>query len=550
MAVTPTQIEGVLSIKKAFNVITGQLTLTDQSPYTTALTLVTPWTIKGLFKIIDPTGATAYVNSGYNSDTYSSPDISITNASSGPYTLQFALPTVTGGGVMLGTYQVYYKLQVVENVGGTNTTTTYAALGNGAPDSAQLTQCYPSVATSEQFTDCNTAVVKNTDTTSYGQYSTLSRVHKLIPPSLSGQPTQTTSATSITYSSVPYTGTWAWSIASTVTYYTGNNVYITALVSGESEFVIICDTNWCKLLCLVRKYYNDYFSDFGKVATKQDARNWLLVMSNFEMAYHSQLCGKSDSEIQVFIDAIYAITGLSKDCDCGCSDKPTPIVPTNIINGAPGENGTNGISPALRVSGGYVQVSYDNSATWSNLFLIVNGANGADGAPGANGTTLLYGDPASYSTNTTGSAQLLNMAPILGTTFNAVGTTVEFYTVFTAANGPLGSQQWEIIIGDGVNQIDRSMQMGVFPGGNNIAKVEVSGKIMRSNSNTVQVEMSVQPYSKNGSNFASQQIVNYPKTAILSLDFTSAMSIKALGNVGVLGQPVTEEFMEVYLLKE
>lgn len=229
------------------------------------------------------------------------------------------------------------------------------------------------------------------------------------------------------------------------------------------------------------------------------------------------------------------VTQLNADCACG--------------------NGIASIDQSADKTKLYVNYTDGTTATFTLLpgatgATGATGNTGAAGAPGSNGTSILFGDAVSYSTTTTGSAQLLNMAPILGTSFGTVGTTVEFYLSFTAASGPLASQQWEVIIGDGVNQIDRSSQMGLFPGGNNISKVEITGKIMRSNANTVQVEMMVKPYIKNSSNFAEQQVITYPKTAITSLDFSNAMSIKALGNVGALGQPVTEEFFEVSLLKE
>jgi hypothetical protein len=58
--------------------------------------------------------------------------------------------------------------------------------------------------------------------------------------------------------------------------------------------------------------------------------------------------------------------------------------------GANGANGTNGVTPQLRESGAYVQVSYDGGATWANLIPLadITGPAGPTGPSGTIGNSL------------------------------------------------------------------------------------------------------------------------------------------------------------------
>jgi len=69
-------------------------------------------------------------------------------------------------------------------------------------------------------------------------------------------------------------------------------------------------------------------------------------------------------------------------------------VPTSIING---EDGTDGVTPQFQNTGTWIQVSYNNGSTWTNLFSLASvtgaaGANGTNGTDGADGVAVLHND--------------------------------------------------------------------------------------------------------------------------------------------------------------
>lgn len=425
---TAAQISSVLVVSKQFNLTTGNLTLTDISNYTGALTLASPYRIYGLFQVIDPNGTVVYINTGYVLDDFSAPDVNITAAD---FTKVITIPTATGGGYLFGTYTVNYKVQVIEDFGTTNLPTNVVT----KLDSGELCQPYPTECTSTFEFNCNTAIIKNTDTTSYGAYSSITRVHSLIPPPLSAQPTQTGNQTVLVYNSgVPYTGTWSWLIESTLTYAVGNNTTIIVEVTGSDEAVVVCDTNFCKLLCVLLKYRATFLKKLSaRAATQQDWNDYNFVWDDYAAAYQAQLCGKDASQIQKYIDNIYNIIGIEDGCDCGCDgETPTPILATTIINGADGADGTDGVSPLLQVSGGYIQVSYDNGATWSNLLDVT-------AIIGQNGTTVLFNEPAvaqaTVIQNATTAAEDLFSESLPADTFEADGDIVEIEYQISISTG-------------------------------------------------------------------------------------------------------------------
>lgn len=415
---TAAQIQSVIVVSKQFDLTTGNLTLTDSSNYAGALTLASPYRIYGLFQVIDPNGTVVYINSGYVLDDFSSPD---TNITASDFTKVITIPTATGGGYLFGTYTINYKVQVIEDFGTTNLPTNIVT----KLDSGNLCQPFPDECTSTFEFNCNTAIIKNTDTTAYGAYASITRVHSLIPPPLSNQPTQTGNQTVLVYNSgVPYTGTWSWLIESTLTYAVGNNTTIIVEVTGEGEQKVVCDTNFCKLLCVLLKYRTEFLKKAAaRALTQQDWNNYNFVWDDYVAAYQAQLCGKDASQIQKYIDNIYNIIGIEDGCDCGCDgETPTPILATTIINGADGTDGTDGISPLLQVSGNYIQVSYDNGVTWSNLLDF-----GA--IVGQNGTTVLFNEPAvaqaTVIQNTTTASEDLFSESLPANTFEADGDIVE-----------------------------------------------------------------------------------------------------------------------------
>jgi hypothetical protein len=392
MPITSAQLSSALRVKKEFNLVNGDLDLTDLTNFA-GLGVIAPNTWATLVKIVDPTGAIIYQNAGFDTDNYTSPDFN--NATT---TLDDAIPTDVLGNYITGTYTIYLKCKVVQGadtIYGSATTTSFVC------------GC-TTVISIDVDVDYATAVATTTDTTNYGAYFSLTRSHTIYPPPISGLPNQTTSATTNVYSNI-VTTTWSVQIESTIVTLKANDTYITCEVSGSKEFLVEADT-LCKTLCVLKTYRADLFKKFGKVNTVEMERAWSLAMDEYVLAIQATRCGRPQSEVQGYIDKAYAILGIDPSCDCGCSasDNPTPVVPTSIVNGT---DGTDGVTPTFQNTGTWIQVSYNNGSTWTNLFSLASvtgatGAAGANGLDGASGAIVLHND-ITNSTTVTNALELL-----------------------------------------------------------------------------------------------------------------------------------------------
>ena len=73
MPITSAQLSSALRVKKEFNLVNGDLDLTDLTNFA-GLNVIFPNTWATLVKIVDPTGAIIYQNAGFDTDNYTSPD--------------------------------------------------------------------------------------------------------------------------------------------------------------------------------------------------------------------------------------------------------------------------------------------------------------------------------------------------------------------------------------------------------------------------------------------------------------------------------------------
>ena len=430
MPITSAQLSSALRVKKEFNLVNGDLDLTDLTNFA-GLGVIAPNTWATLVKIVDPTGAVVYQNTGFDTDNYNSPDFD--NATD---TLNESIPTDVLGNYITGTYTIDLKCQVIQGddtIYGSATTTSFVC------------GC-TTVVSIDVDVDYATAVITTTDTTNYGAYVSLTRSHTIYPPPISGLPSQSTSDTTNVYTNI-VTTTWSVQIESTIVTLKANDTYITCEVSGSKEFLVEADT-LCKTLCVLKTYRADLFKKFGKVNTAEMERAWSLAMDEYVLAIQATRCGRPQSEVQGYIDKAYAILGLDPTCDCGCSasDNPTPVVPTSIINGT---DGTDGVTPEFQNTGTWIQVSYNEGSTWTNLFSLASvtgatGAAGATGASGSDGVALLHND-ISNSTTTTNTLETLKTFAMDAGQLAADGDMVHIYSRFVT-NAEAGGTFKEVYV--------------------------------------------------------------------------------------------------------
>ena len=108
MAITPSQLSSILRVKKEFNLISGNITLTDLTNWS-GENIIAPDTAAVLLKLVAPTGVDVYINAGYDTDDFSAPDFDLTTD-----TLSETMPTDVNGDYVTGTYTLYMKAKVVD----------------------------------------------------------------------------------------------------------------------------------------------------------------------------------------------------------------------------------------------------------------------------------------------------------------------------------------------------------------------------------------------------------------------------------------------------
>ena len=97
----------------------------------------------------------------------------------------------------------------------------------------------------------------------------------------------------------------------------------------------------CKVRCLLDKYRTEFYAKVSVRSAPQFERNWTLAMDDYMMAFASERCGLPQTTIDKYVTNIYRITGIDPNCECGCGDGTSqPLVPTSIINGTDGTDGS------------------------------------------------------------------------------------------------------------------------------------------------------------------------------------------------------------------
>lgn len=539
MAITPAQLSALLRTKKEFNLITGAGLLTDLSGWAGA-GIINPDTAKVLLWLVDPTGATVYINAGYALDSYAAPDFTLVTT-----TKAFTVPTDVNGDEITGTYTLYMKAQVVD--GGVTVTTEEAV-----ESTAVVCDCTATVSIDIDV-DYATAVITTTDTTSYGAYSSITRTHTIYPPPLSGLPNQSTNATTNVYTDI-VTTTWSVKITSDVTYLNASDTYTTCRLTGSDEFVVEADT-LCETLCLLKKFRSgELYSRFGKKCTEDIERAWNLAIDEYVLAIQAYRCARPQSEIDTYINKIYELTGLDPDCDCGCtSDYPTPVVPTSIINGI---DGTDGVTPIFQNTGVWIQVSTDNGVTWNNLFSLAavtggTGANGTNGTDGADGVAVLTNQYPALATlgtafetlnaNAAGTARTAWSLPL--NTLNTNEDEIEIYAAFTGSSSASAPNVRLTFNGSAMN-------VGYNTGfSGQIDKITISARLSRLSNTTAKYELTTTYYNPfvlgGGSTFYTSIYQNV--TSLGGLNFTTtAYDIAAQADSIVIGDVTLTAFEITY----
>jgi hypothetical protein len=481
MAATSAQIEAVISLEGEYSLITGAVTITDNSAWG-SIGVATPDTAKFLLWIVDSAGNDVYKNAGWDAGTYTSPDLSLLDT-----TYTFTLPTDIAGDYLQGQYTFYLKVQVVES--GETTVVQKTIYQNVSAT------CNDIVIDVEGGVIAGTTDVRLTDNTSYKTYTSLSRTMILYPPPPSGQANQTgTNVDTIVYSGTVYTGVWTWKITSDVTYtdaITGAST--TCRLTGQGTFNVQ-QSQLCKVLCLLEKYRTQFWVLKGQKNSNytNQLERYTLAMLEYEFATNAYICGKSQTVIDGHIQKIYDITGIDPDCDCGCDDGTSQILlNVTTVDGTDGTDGLNFRQGAGAPASGLGSVgdSYlDNAtgnvylktgaSTWTFTINVV-GAAGATGAAGASGVAVLHNDITDDTTVGT-SLEILKTYTLPANTLSSDGSYLRVRAVFSTSTA---------------NLLSATKLVGLYFNGNSIADSLQPLIVFSADYNNIVLEATINRYS-------------------------------------------------------
>lgn len=339
-------------------------------------------TAKMLMQILDPFGVEIYVNGGYATNDYSSPDIEF-NVNT--YISATTLPVLTGQTVVVsGNYTVNIKVEVVK----AGDPAVYAAKAFTTNiQSAQLLRT--GVLACVYNCDTNPSYLKVTDDTVLGSslynYVSITRTLTITPPVASSQSAVTGNTNSVTINNLWSPAPYQYGIVATVVYTLGVDTFEVYYAADGSEMVN-CNDILCKMYCCLMGLRRDFYAEAN--ATKKEIihERIFLGLVEYNLAVRARLCGDVDS-ISGFTTKFYEVTKCDPNCDC-CDDLgPAPVI--SVIEGPAGPQGATGAQGPTGPAG----------------------SAGAAGAAGANGATVIWND-VSDSTTSTDAQETLKTFPM------------------------------------------------------------------------------------------------------------------------------------------
>lgn len=548
MALTSAQIASILQISSDASLISGAAEITDVSNYS-SIGIASGDTVKVLLWIQDPTLDTVYKNAGYDAADFTNPDLLPLTT---PDSYSFTLPTYTTGDYVQGQYNVNMKVQVTQ---GSDITEASKQLHMNVCGC-----CNNIVAVVNGDVSYNTAIVSAIDNTDYGTWTALTNVLTLYPPTNTGSAQVGTfhgAPATLTYEppvgTFPYTGVWQWTLSSTISYTDSlSQTTTTCLLTAQGSFSVI-QSQLCKVRCLLDKYRTELYA---KIRVKSDPareRAYLLAEADYLMAFASERCALPQTTIDKYITNIYALTGIDPDCNCGCSDGTSqPLVPTSIVNGTDGADGSQILYGSGVPAGGTGAVgdSYIDTAT-GDMYLKTGASTWAfklniKGTDGDSGYAVLYNQyPAASTAGTAWETLATYQLPAAQLATNQDEITIR--TVFTTnAASPSASQLVRQTFNG--SALNTPLNIGFYA--SNITKIIIQTRLTRVSNTSAKYEQDVL-FCVTG--LGGTNITNWYKqdlTTIGTLNFTTtAYDITADGNSVVAGD-ITLESMEILYYKK
>lgn len=297
-----------------------QLIITDTTDY--ASIGVDPDTVDIYLKVTFTSSSGVQVL--YDNLSGTTPDIDRANTSQS-IADSIPLPLQTGGNIAWGTYVIEARYDVYDITVDPPVRSYQLTIS----ESCEYAYTPPTVTIAYKI-NIPGSNITTTDTTNYGVYTSLARVHTISPPANAMLPplaltAQSTSQILNVYQDIT-TGTWGAKVVTTVTTSIDDVCNIIYEVEGCIEFIVYADVDINALLCClnnVKALYEGYLlSDWVKAKElKKTVIDPLELNLTFYLVYLAAGClDKAATTLEI----IRQISGCGS-CSCGGDECPTPI---------------------------------------------------------------------------------------------------------------------------------------------------------------------------------------------------------------------------------
>jgi hypothetical protein len=396
------------------------------------------------------------------------PDIDYNNSPISTSTIN--LPVDANGYAVQGTYTIEYNINVYL------TAAPNPPIYNLTRTNTYLLQQDKPVVCLAADVNCAASSITSYDTTVYGTYSTVARVHTLYPPPASGYIPVVGSQATLSSGTPIVDKTWTQEVQSTVTYTYPSGMIFIVYVEGVREIPVVCDFGMSKIFCCLKKVFDRYNTLQTRNITAADAmfEDTVKPMLEAMVMYNAALTAGNSSSASFYYNQTIQISGCGEDCGCTGS-APQVVNPsagaTNIVIV---DSPDNSISVTPVIVGNTTTYEIQVSSTIQNALNALKNTAVTTTTP----TKL------NITSNTVGNTITYNIDYVSGTNPLGYGLSSKVITIDTTIAGvfpnPYLPITWSNIIsvGTGINAVgSHTISLGQNPTntGTDYALINVGG---------------------------------------------------------------------------
>lgn len=311
----------ILEIQPTFNNISGQIGVDDQTNYPSqGIPLDGTYNVRGYLSVnLTSSTGTSVI---YNNIGGTTPDIDLLVGTTS--TLPILLPKDSYGNILWGTYDIVYNVIVSDP---DQVDVIIANVTQGF--SYTYEQEVPKVCLTADV-NCQGATITSYDSTNYGAYATVTRVHNLFPPPVTGAATITGTGSSLSSGSPIYDQTWTQEVISQVSYTFPSGLIAIIELQGSREIPVVCDLGMTKIFCCIKKVFERYNSLLAKNTVRALDMHIDTVVPMLEamVMYNAAVAAGNTNGAAKYYQLTIDISGCGEDC--GCNSTEPQLIQPNI----------------------------------------------------------------------------------------------------------------------------------------------------------------------------------------------------------------------------